>query len=108
MLGLPSEISSFCRALASVFRLKLVIVTLDKDGAVAYDAAREEYIESPIIKAPFVSAVGAGDSFSACFAYCYLNGMSLSECMTRARRLSSFVVGREEAVPDYSPKAILG
>lgn len=80
--------------------IRLVLVTLDKDGALLYDAEHGVRIRSVKSVNPLISAVGAGDSFSACFAWNYLNGRSLSEALNRAVLLSDYVVTQLGAVPE--------
>ena len=92
-----------CMSLSNAFpNLHTVIVTLDKDGAMLYSAMNECFIysEKPVSK--LVSAVGAGDSFSACFMHNYLNGRSLTECLNRGVLLSDYVVTQLGAVPELN------
>lgn len=80
--------------------LKLIIVTLGENGAFVFDG--NHYIHTSAVKTAVSSTVGAGDSFSAAFLVKYLNGTDISSCLDTAARLSSFVVSRQEAVPDYN------
>ena len=103
--GTPLEIA---RELKKKYpNLKLVIVTLDKDGSIVYDCINDSVIYSPIPNSTVVSTVGAGDSFSACFLVNYLNGIGLNECVRRATLLSDFVVTQLGAVPDYTYSLML-
>lgn len=86
--------------------IRLTIVTLDKDGALVYEAAQERVIFSEKPSSKLVSAVGAGDSFSACFMHNLLKGLPLEETLHRAVLLSDYVVTQLEAVPSC-PKALL-
>ncbi len=95
-------IREFSKELCSLFGLELLIVTLDKDGAAAYCAERDEFVEMPARKGVFVSAVGAGDSFSACFMYNYLSGAPIEKCMEKATALAALVVSKEAAIPEYN------
>lgn len=98
---------SFCRSVVKAFpRIRTVIVTLDKDGALVYDAAADVFCRSALPASAAVSAVGAGDSFSACFVASRLRGLPLQEAVDRAVLLSDFVVTKEGAVPDY-PEELL-
>ena len=85
--------------------LKLVIITLGEKGAAVYDGVR--YYRQDCIKTVVKSTVGAGDSFSAAFLVKYLNGADITECLETAIRLSSFVVSRQAAVPEYDCKEYL-
>ena len=92
----------FGARLCKTLGFKLVIITLDADGALVYESAKQTLCASgrPLNKA--VSTVGAGDSFSACFLYNYLNGEATEQCLKRANLLGDYVVTRYGAVPDYS------
>ena len=95
------SVSLFAASLAEKFDIGLVIVTLDKDGSAIYERCSKKFISAPIKEGKFVSAVGAGDSFSACFMYNYLSGAPLEVCIEKATSLASLVVGVEAAVPEY-------
>jgi hypothetical protein len=100
--GTPEEI---CRETAKKYpNLKLILVTLDKDGAFAFDCACGKSCFAPQPKAKAISTVGAGDSFSAGFLVNYLSGKSMEECLSRATALSDFVVTQLGAVPEYPPE----
>ena len=91
-----------CKAVCKAFpNMTQVILTLDKDGAMVYDAGAGAFLRSPVPKNKPVSTVGAGDSFSACYLYNYLAGEPTALCLARAVALSDFVVTQLGAVPDY-------
>lgn len=91
---------SLCMALSNAFpNLHTVIVTLDKDGAMLYSAMNECFLYSEKPTSKLVSAVGAGDSFSACFMHNYLQNHSLTECLNRGVALSDYVVTQLGAIP---------
>ena len=56
-----------CRSLSEKYAIKLILLTLDKDGALIYDAGKDKFHSPSKPKSKAVSGVGAGDSFSACF-----------------------------------------
>ena len=94
-----------CRDLcAQNKKLKTVIITLDKDGAYVYDGEKEYYSEKP--QCNVVSTVGAGDSFSATFLASRLKGEEIPTALTKASKVSSFVVSCLGAVPDYPENLI--
>lgn len=106
---LPEEYDApqLCRELSKRYgQIRQIIVTLDKDGALLYDAGGDRLIYSMRPISHLVSAVGAGDSFSACFMHNYMNGVSAEESLNRAVLLSDYVVTQLEAVPDC-PQALL-
>lgn len=83
--------------------LRVVLLTLDREGALLYETESDGLLHSVRPVNPLVSAVGAGDSFSACFAWNYLNGVSLAEALNRGVLLSDYVVTQLGAVPEIPP-----
>lgn len=99
----PEKIyKAFCADLACKYGIKLIILTLDKDGAFVYRLSDDSSHISPKPKNLALSTVGAGDSFAAAFLYNYLNRVPISECISRAITLSDYVVTYYEAVPVYT------
>lgn len=94
-----SSTEALCVSLAEKYPLKIILVTLDKDGAMLYTKTGFLYSRKPESKV--VSTVGAGDSFSACFLYNFLSGADLEACLDRAVTLSDYVVTRLGAIPEY-------
>ncbi|MDD4124288.1 MAG: PfkB family carbohydrate kinase [Eubacteriales bacterium] len=92
---------AICVSLAESYNLKLIIVTLDRDGAMVYDCKTGNAISSKKPTGKVVSTVGAGDSFSACFFYNYLKGEKTAACLDRAVTLSDYVVTVLGAVCEY-------
>ena len=106
VLGINGDAKAICRETAKKYpNLRLILVTLDKDGAFAFDCAGQAFYPSPRPAAKAVSTVGAGDSFSAGFLVSYLAGKDIKECLTRATALSDYVVTQLGAVPEY-PEAL--
>lgn len=91
-----------CRELSQSYEISTVLLTLDKDGAMVYDKANNEFYHSEKPKGKVVSTVGAGDSFSACFLYQFLLGKQIQQCLQKAIILSDYVVQNTEAIPPYS------
>ena len=103
----PGREEDVCRALAAKYpNLRLIALTLDKDGSVVYDTKAERIYSSPKPSSKLVSAVGAGDSFSACFLVNYLCGAGIENSLLRATALSDYVVTQLGAVPDLPPELI--
>ncbi len=103
VLGIEGDEQTICKELTKRYsNLKLIIVTLDKDGAFVYRCESGEVIYSPKPQSKAISTVGAGDSFSACFLCHYLEGESIEDCLYKATALSDFVVTQLGAVPDYT------
>lgn len=106
VLGIDGTNEEICKVLKHKYsNLKLIIVTLDCDGAFVYDVEKDAYIYSPKPQSKVVSTVGAGDSFSACFIANYLSGIEINECLKRATLLSDYVVTQLGAIPEY-PKEL--
>ena len=86
--------------------LKQILVTLDKDGAFVFDPQSGQATYAPKPQNKVVSTVGAGDSFSACYVYNYLEGCDIPTCLARASALSDYVVTQLGAVPEYTDELI--
>lgn len=88
------------RALSAAFpNLKIILITLDCDGAFAFDTNEKCSYFAPSKKVKVVSTVGAGDSFSAAFLASYAKNGDINEALEKAVSLSAFVVSSIEAVP---------
>lgn len=85
--------------------IKLVIITLGEKGAFAYNCKKDTSYSCGVEEVKVVSTVGAGDSFSATFLNKYLRGFNIEECLKMASKISSFVVSKAEAIPDYESLA---
>lgn len=94
------------RELCGTYGIETVIITLDKDGACAYRSSTDEYYRSEKAQSSVVSTVGAGDAFSACFIYNYVDGKDLKTCVDRANILGDYTVGYLEAIPPYTQELL--
>ena len=83
-------------------QLKMVILTLGKDGSYAYDVETGKEYHQGSIGDKVVSTVGAGDSFAAAWLTSYLSGKPIADCMKKAAEVSGFVVAHVQAVPIYN------
>lgn len=97
---------SIAHELCETYNIETVIITLDKDGACAYRYSSDEYFRSDKATGEVISTVGAGDAFSACFIYNYVNGEPLSACVERANILGDYTVGYLEAIPPYTEELL--
>lgn len=97
---------AICKNLCEKYCIETVIVTLDSKGAFAFNSASGECFLGAAKKAEVVSAVGAGDAFSSCFAFNYLCGANLEDCVNRANVLGGYTVGFLEATPNYGEELI--
>ncbi len=106
VLKIAGTNEEICKELKKKYpNLKLIIVTLDCDGAFVYDTIGDKFYYSEKPNCKVVSAVGAGDSFSACFLSNYLADVDISQCLNRASKLSEYVVTQLGAIPEY-PKEL--
>ncbi len=97
-----NNVRSVARALCKRYdNLKIVIITLGKDGSYAYDVSNDTEYTQPSIGDTVVSTVGAGDSFSAAWLTSFLGGQPIEACMKKAAEISGYVVAHTEAVPRY-------
>lgn len=97
-----TEYEQIAREMCRLYpKLKVVIITLDADGAYVYEKATERdlYSEKPSVQV--VSTVGGGDSFSAGFLAAYLKGEGVDEALRKGARISAYVVSCLGAVPEY-------
>jgi fructokinase len=70
---------------------KLVIVTRGEKGAVAING--DEIVKCGIQKnLKIVDLTGAGDLFAAGFLHCYVNELSIKECLEKGTEMSSRVI----------------
>lgn len=86
------------------FGVKLLLVTMAGGGCLAI--APGETVRVPGIPTKVVSAVGAGDAFSAAFLAGRLAGRSMRACAEMANRLGGLVASSPEAVPLYDADAL--
>lgn len=103
-IGIESEggYGDICRRICEKFSgVKIILLTLGDKGAFAYSSADGNEYRTDAVKVTAVSTVGAGDSFAAGFLSKYLCGNSIEEALDYATRISSYVVSRKEAIPDY-------
>ncbi len=96
-----ADIAVSLQEICEKYNIQTAILTLDSDGACVWDK-EQGFFTVPAQTTDFVSAVGAGDSFCACFLYHYQRGDSLKVCLEKASLLAGYVVSYEEAIPDYS------
>lgn len=101
-INFSDDLESVAKQISSRFpNIKLLIITRGGDGSVAFDAVNQSFYTAAPAKADVVSAVGAGDSFSAAFLSKYLKNESIKKCLQFASRVAGFVVSHYEAVPEY-------
>jgi|Deesub1362A_J573_1020465.scaffolds.fasta_scaffold00017_118 ribokinase len=71
----------------------ILIVTLGKDGSVAYvDSASPNRIKSPSVSVEVVDTTGAGDAFSVGFLYGYLNDLPIRQSLDLGNTLAAHCI----------------
>jgi len=80
-------------------QLKVVIITMGKNGSLAYERAAGAAYYLPIVDCPVVSTVGAGDSYTAGWFTSWFGGNSVLRAMNDAAELSNYVVSHKDAIP---------
>lgn len=89
-----------CRAIISIYNLKLLVLTCGTNGSYLYTSTQKSFKETPIIKV--IDTVGAGDSFTAAIVVGLVYGMSIEKMHKMAVKLSAFVCTSKGAMPEYS------
>lgn len=87
--------------------IKTVLITSGEEGSTAFDSFTKSVYYSRPRKVEVKSTVGAGDSFSASFLCSYMKRPDVDKCLRHASKVSSYVVSRYEAVPDYTEEVKL-
>lgn len=89
-----------CSGVAEIisrYRIKYVVYTCGASYSEIYSQdGLESHINTP--KVDVVDTVGAGDSFTATFAVCLLEGKTIRECHSKAVEISSFVCTKAGAI----------
>ena len=95
----------FIQIMIRRYGLKLVCVTLGRDGALL--GSNTELVHCPGYTVEVSDTVGAGDAFSAGLLLKEHSAVSLHETVDFACRLGSIVASRRGAIPDYELDDIL-
>ena len=93
------------RQLISQFGLRTVLVTLGDKGVFAIDSSGTQ-ITVPGLSVSVVDTIGSGDSFSAGFAYMYLQGASLEECCRFGNVIGALNATKKGGMPDIPPAEV--
>ena len=79
-------------------QLRLLIVTLGENGALAIDQDGTTHHVRPQNNPAVVDTVGAGDAFSSIIILGLLSGWSISRMLERAQQFASLIVGVQGAI----------
>jgi len=97
--GRDLSVPALASALVASFGVETVIVTRGERGCEIVTSGKTVAVAAR--PARVVSAVGAGDAFSAAFLAGTLRGLPAEEAARRAVHVAAWVVSRPEAIPDY-------
>jgi ribokinase len=95
-----SAVPEILETLVKKFPNAEIVLTAGKDGA--FYGFREERATAPIVEAPVIDTVGAGDTFTGYFLAARENKLSAKEALALACRAASITVSRSgamEAIP---------
>ena len=67
LFGMPSDPALAAETFAQAYRIPLVVMTLEEEGALAYDG--KETYRHPVFPTEIQDRIGAGDAFAAGFLY---------------------------------------
>lgn len=98
MFGIEAtDIEARCRAIATKFSLKMVILTCGTQGSYVFAEGESSFMPTPKVKV--ADTVGAGDSFTGAFTASTLSGKSVREAHELAVKVSAFVCTKAGAMP---------
>lgn len=101
-----TSIRDFCQAAVEKYSLQVCLVTLGDRGAFACSARGEEiYVPGYLIQVE--DTIGSGDSFSAGFVSCLMQGLPLAECCSAGNALGALVAARKGAMGLVSREEVL-
>ncbi len=91
-------------SLRKKYSIDIVILTEGEKGSTVYE---ESAVHIPAVRTHVVDTVGAGDSYSACFLYYYLESGDAEKAARNASLLSSFVCSKRGGMPSYDITEVL-
>lgn len=93
----PVDFEDQIRDLIRIYDLDMVVLTCGAYGSYVVTPTEMSFQGTPKVKV--ADTVGAGDSFTATFVACILNGKPLKEAHETAVRVSAFVCTQHGAMP---------
>lgn len=94
-----SDIVDVSRRLLSDFHQKIVILTCGGNCSYVFTPTEESYMKTP--QCEVVNVVGAGDSFTAAFCSCIMQGKSIYDAHALAVRVAAYVCTQDGAMPQW-------
>jgi len=94
-----SDIVDVSRRLLADFHQKIVILTCGGDGSYVFTPREESYMKTP--QCEVVNVVGAGDSFTAAFCSCIMQGKSIRDAHALAVKVAAYVCTQDGAMPRW-------
>lgn len=82
------------------YSIDIVLITKGKYGIECY--SRQGYVKQKAGNVVVVDTVGAGDSFSSGFLYCYNKTDDIKKSLKFGAMLADYVVSKQGAIPEYS------
>ena len=102
LLGLSSTApKEMAQEVMKRYGVKTVLITLGEDGVYAIDASGKESTVRGI-SITVADTIGSGDSFSAGFAFKYLQNANLEECCLFGNLMGALNATRKGGMPDVS------
>lgn len=98
LFGYPGiDLQDKCWILLGKYNLKMLILTCGINGSYVFVPGSVSFVETP--KVEVADTVGAGDSFTAAFISCLLNGKDVIEAHKTAVAVSAYVCTQNGAMP---------
>ncbi len=104
LFGKEYSLQDFGRALMDTYGVQVALLTRGPQGCMVM--WEDGMADLPGLPGKVVSAVGAGDAFSAAFLASWLKGRGPAEAARRANELGTFIVMQIETVPEYTPELL--
>jgi fructokinase len=99
---LDGDVGEICRAALNKYGLKAVVLTQSSDGSVIFTPQGE--VTTPGVEAErFVSALGAGDVFSAVVMHGFMKGASIEQIGAAANMVAAYVCGQNGPIVPLPP-----
>ncbi len=102
-----SGLKELALELKTLYKLKIVLVTMGQKGVFAVDE-KGTFYSDPGYLVRVVDNVGSGVAFSAGFLHFYLSGSSITEALRFGNAAGALVATTEGATVNFTMKSILG